>query len=108
MKVAARFITRMQGEGDGLFIGSVFNSSKHLFKPNTIYELVECLGVISLREVGQGTGAGVDNCVSTNYDHPDVNFSWMSSVDHALEDGGKKMFLTHKENQALNLNYDTY
>jgi hypothetical protein len=101
MKTIARFITRLQGEGDGLFIGSLFHSGKDFLKPNTVYEIVDVLGQLTIKEVGQGTGAGHDNCVSRNLGHKDVQFSWASDIRHVL-DIGKSFLLTVDEYRELN------
>lgn len=96
MKIVARFITRLQGEDDGLFIGSLFKNGKDLFKPNTVYEIRDVLGTLTIVEVGQGVGAGSDNCVSTKITHQ-TPFHWAQHIGEILDYHGKVMFLTMKE-----------
>lgn len=95
MKTVARFVTRLQGKGDGLFIGALMNEGA--FKPNTVYEIVDILGVHTIREVGMATGAGNDNCISNSVVHPDVVFHWGTEIGDILESYGRTVFLTIDE-----------
>lgn len=94
-KPIARFVTRLQGKGDGLFIGALMNEGA--FKPNTVYEIVDILGVHTIREVGMAIGAGCDNCISNSMVHPDVVFHWGSEIGYILESYGKAVFLSLDE-----------
>ncbi len=95
----ARFVTRLQGEGDGLFIGSLLASSKGFLKPNTVYEIRDVFGTLTIVEVGQGVGAGPDNCVSNMMNEGKTPFHWGSDIGHTIECFGKIMFLTYEEYQ---------
>lgn len=88
MKTVARILTRLQGEGDGLFLGALFKGGSAYFKPNTIYEIRDVLGVLTIVEVGRATGAGSDNCSSRTLDHKKTQFSWFSDISHVMCLGG--------------------
>jgi len=102
MKTVARILTRLQGEGDGLFVGALFKGGTEFFKPNTIYEIRECLGELRIVEVGQASGAGPDNCASTRLHDNGTQFSWASEIGHVIAQG-PTIFLTHEENLSRNL-----
>lgn len=105
MRTVARILTRFQGEGDGLFIGVLFKGGLDYFKPNTIYEIKEILGALTIVEVGRATGAGPNNCSSRNLDYSKVQFSWSSEIGHVI-DHGAGIFLTEKEHIALKKEQD--
>lgn len=91
VKPVARFINRGTGEGDGLLIGAAFQNNP--FKPNTIYEIVDVLGELIIREVGQSIVAGNNE---THRESP-VQLTWGSSIEHVLNDAGKYLFLSRQE-----------
>lgn len=97
MKTIARIVTRLQGKGDGLFLGALMDENQKIFKPNTVYELVECYGEIVIREVGQAGGAGEQNCVSNMMSEGKTLFHWGQDIGYLLRCHGKYMFLTLKE-----------
>jgi hypothetical protein len=94
-KSVARFITRMQGEGDGLFIGSVFQGGKELFKPNTVYEIRDVLGTLTIVEVGEGQGTNSGS--GEVYNSPGVLFHWGQEIGNILDSWHKYIFLTRDE-----------
>lgn len=96
MTTVAKIVTRLQGDGDGLFIGSVTKAGLKSFKPNTVYEIVDILGVLAIREVGRATGAGDDNCVDRSLNHEDTQFHWGTEIGDILNLGGD-IFLTTEE-----------
>jgi hypothetical protein len=100
MKNVARFITRFQGEGDGLFIGTLMKGAEGVFKPNTVYEIQEVFGELTISEVGQGIGAGPDNCVSNAMSEGKNPFHWATPIGTVIEEHGSFIFLTHKEYSA--------
>jgi hypothetical protein len=93
----ARFVTRLQGEGDGLFIGVLMTGGLEHFKPNTIYEIREVLGTLQIVEVGQACGAGSDNCVSDKMSEHMTPFHWAQDIGNIIACQGKYMFLTLEE-----------
>ena len=99
MKTVARFVTRLQGEGDGLFIGALM--SQGVFKPNTVYEIKEILGELTIQEVGMACGAGPDNCVSSSLGDGKTMFHWACEIGHIIAMHGRHMFLTLKEYAAV-------
>ncbi len=86
MKTVARFITRMQGKDDGLFIGSLFKGGEEFFEPNTVYEIREILGTLTIKKVGMGCGAGPNNCATNKLHDRGTIFSWNSDISHAMEE----------------------
>lgn len=92
----ARIVTRLQGEGDGLFVGALFKNGRKHFKPNTIYEIRDIMGVLTIVEVGRATGAGPDNCISTKLHDKGTQFSWCSNIGSVI-DHGESIFLTSDE-----------
>ena len=92
-----RFVTRLQGEGDGLFVGSLFKSGKGLLKPNTVYEIRDVMGTLTIVEIGQGQGAGPDNCISSSMADGETLFHWGQDIGYILADAGAALFLTADE-----------
>lgn len=101
MKTVARMITRLQGEGDGLFIGALLKEGKGVLKPNTVYEIREVMGVLQIVEIGQGCGAGDDNCASNKMADGKTSFHWAQDIGNIIACHGKHMFLTLKEYLSL-------
>ncbi len=101
MKTIGRIVTRLQGENDGLFIG-VMMKDQSLFKPNTIYELVDVMGTVMFKEVGQATGAGPDNCATNNMSEGKTQFHWAQDIGYIIGCYGQTMFLTADELNNLN------
>jgi hypothetical protein len=79
MKSVARFTTRLQGEGDGLFIGVTMDPT--VFKPNTVYEIRDILRTLTICEVGMAGGAGRDNCVSNMMSEGKTLFHWGQDME---------------------------
>ena len=99
INTVARFVTRLQGKGDGLFVGTLLKSGQGVFKPNTVYEIHDVMGVLTIVEIGQGVGAGQDNCVSNMMSEGKTPFHWGSDIGHTLNCFSKIMFLTYEEYQ---------
>ena len=97
MKTIARIVTRLQGENDGLFLGALMDKNQTVFKPNTIYEVVECYGQILIREVGQAGGAGENNCASNMMAEGKTLFHWAQDIGDIIRMHGAYLFLTLKE-----------
>lgn len=97
MRTVARFVTRMQGEGDGLFIGSLYKGAENAFKPNTVYEIREVMGEKQIVEVGQGIGAGPNNCVSDMMSEGKTPFHWGQHIGDIIAWHGSTMFMTYEE-----------
>lgn len=93
----ARIITRLQGEGDGLMIGSLFNDdlAKSLIKPNSIYELQYCAlsGDINLKYKGESLVAAEGQTVR---DSP-ISVHWAMEYPQVLARGGNVAFWTKEE-----------
>ena len=99
MKRVARFVTRLQGKGDGLFVGTLMNEGA--FKPNTVYEIHEVFGEYVIKEIGMACGAGNDNCVTNTVSSGKAMFHWGCGIGDLLGMHGKRMFLTLEEYKSL-------
>lgn len=99
MKRVARFVTRLQGKADGLFVGALMG--ERAFKPNTVYEIQEVFGEHVIKEIGMACGAGDDNCVTDTMSSGKAMFHWGQEIGNILESHGKYMFLTLEEFKAL-------
>lgn len=105
MKPIARLVTRMQGPGDGLIIGAALEGQS-FFEPNTVYEIVDVLGIPTIRKVGKS--CGLDELEKTA-GLVDKNlwfgkfFSWAHSIGDILAAKRGKLFLTRDEFDALTI-----
>ena len=97
MKTVARFITRLQGDGDGLFVGTLMKGGVGVLKPNTVYEIREILGELAIAEIGRGIGAGSDNCITNSMADGKNPFHWGQDIGSIIECHGSALFLTHEE-----------
>lgn len=97
MKTVARLVTRLQGEGDGLILGAAF-TGQAFFEPNTVYEVIESLGALTIHKVGQSSVAGIGETVN---DSPILQ-TWASDAGDVLSIAGKALFLTREEAHRLN------
>lgn len=91
IKTVGRFINRGADDKDGLLIGTAFRNNP--FKPNTVYEIVDILGELIIREVGKSIVA--DNS-ETFRDSP-MQLTWGSSIEQVLNTAGKYLFLSRDE-----------
>lgn len=94
-KPVARVVTRLQGEGDGLIVGSLMQGGKGLLDPNTVYQLEECLltGDIVLKKVGKSV---VAESGETCADSP-LGVHWAMNVSDILSIAGKYLMLSREE-----------
>jgi hypothetical protein len=90
-KAVGRFIHRGSGPNDGLILGAAFKNNP--FKPNTLYEIVDILGELVIREVGESIIAGEGE---TYHDSP-VQHTWGTSIEHVINEQGKHLFLSREE-----------
>lgn len=91
IKSVGRFIHRGCDENDGLIIGAAFKGNP--FKPNTVYEIVDVLGELVIREVGESFILGKND----KPPYPRYGDTWGSSVDQILSAHGKYLMLTRIE-----------
>lgn len=101
MKTVARFVTRMQGNNDGLFIGTSLLGQEDL-EPNTVYEIRNVLGVLTIHKVGQS--CGIDYNASEQVEVKSKShlwfgrlFSWLYPIGDILEARQQSLFLTRDE-----------
>lgn len=82
----ARLVTRLQGDGDGLILGTLLEPG--VLKPDTVYNLKRCslTGNIILEEVGQS----IVGCGMTGY-------NWAFEHSHLLDRLQSYIFLSKKE-----------
>lgn len=100
MKTVARIITRLQGEEDGLFIGTLMEGGKEHFKPNTVYEIREVLGTLTIVEISRGIGLGPDNGSNGKINEHGRLFHWAEDIGSILGKWGAGIFLTEDEADA--------
>lgn len=96
MKTIARLTTRLQGEGDGLMIG-VALKGHDFFEPNSVYEIVDVLGGIIIRKIGQGTPAEEGETVA---DSP-IGQHWCQHIGDVIGMAGSSLFITRKEFHSI-------
>lgn len=92
MKTIARLVTRMIDENDGLMIG-ILMKNNNFFKPQTVYEIVNILGELVIKEVGP-------SCISLKKTERSY-VSWSQDISYILSVSEKCLWLTQKE-------YDEY
>lgn len=93
MKAQARLIFRGSGENDGLIIGATLKGQT-FFEPNQVYELVECMGEVMIRKLGQSI---VGTMEEGHANWPIRHLSWASSIDTILGEGDRELMLTREE-----------
>lgn len=103
MKPIARLVTRMQGPGDGLILGSAIEGQS-FFEPNTVYEIVDVLGIPTIRKVGKSCGLDEREKTTELVDKHlwfGKFFSWAYSIEQILEARQWRLFLTRNEFDEL-------
>lgn len=98
-KPVARLVTRLQGEGDGLIIGSLMQGGKGLLDPNTVYQLEECLltGDLVLKKIGKSAVAeSGETCGSSP-----LGVHWAMDISNILARAGKYLMLSKEELNSL-------
>jgi hypothetical protein len=96
----ARFVTRIQGEGDGLFVGSVMKDGRSWFEPNTIYQIEDVMGVLQITPIGKANGAESGQ----NIGDDNTLWHWAQDIGSIIERWGRHMFLTKKEYASILIN----
>lgn len=94
MRSIARLVTRMQGEGDGLMLGVTLNGH-NFFKPSTVYELRDVLGVITIVEIGPALPA----TEGQRYTDSPIRVHWASNIEDVMCIAGKTLYLSQDEYQ---------
>lgn len=103
MKAIAKLVTRMQGPGDGLIVGSTMEGQS-FFEPNTVYEIIEVLGVPTIRKLGKSCGLDEREKTAEFVDKHlwfGKFFSWAYLIEQILEARQWKLFLTRDEFDVL-------
>lgn len=87
----ARLVIRDSGPADttGLFVGALFKNQKRL-KPGRVYEIVEIMGEITIREVGP-------SIVGTTIKNSLVPATWSHAIGTILDTVGKYLLLSRAE-----------
>jgi hypothetical protein len=97
----ARLLTRLQGEGDGLILGTLLNSGKPFFKPNSIYEVVFCPLTEEIKIKYHGP-----SCIAPGGEpvtNSPIHKHWVENVSDILS-AGRRIFLTPDELEAITAN----
>lgn len=103
----ARLVFRDGGDNqsldDGLILGSLTKQGRPFFKPGHVYEIVETMGELSVRECGPSwvkpsglSGRMAKDDFGNEFEIRN-NVCWNSSVEHLMASGGKELFLTEEE-----------
>jgi len=90
IKAVGRFIHRGCDANDGLLIGAAFHGNP--FKPNTVYEVVDVLGQLTVREIGQSAILNMNEPRKSA-----LASTWGSSIDELLVHRGATLVLTREE-----------
>lgn len=94
-KPVARFWSRAAGDEDGLFLGTTLNQK--YFKTNTVYEIRETFGVLTIHEVGEGVCA-----VHKMGDPRNVTNTHISiTLEEVMARLGKYLFLSKEEFNSI-------
>lgn len=94
MRPIARFVTRPADDAGltcDLIIGTMMKDCGTKLKPNTIYEIADCLDTLTIREVGQ-------SLVSKGRvaDSP-IGVSWAQTYDAVAAQAGQWLFISELE-----------
>jgi hypothetical protein len=89
MKMEARFVTRSDGT---IFIGVLSKNSS--LKPDTVYEIMEILDTLTIREIGTSI---VPSSKKDKTKGKVSEITWGSSIGHIMESLGSYLFLSTKE-----------
>lgn len=95
INTVARFVVRVS---DGLFIGCCYKQQLGTLKPNTVYEIRDVMGVLSIVELGQGIGGGPaeENCYANKI--TDITpFHWAQDIGDIIATQQNHILLTEKE-----------
>lgn len=87
MTLVGRITTRLCDPDDGLAICSLVKNQT-FFKPQHVYEIVEVMGELIIREVGPSW---------ITMDHNKSFVTWNSTIDYILEDAGRYLGLSKIE-----------
>jgi hypothetical protein len=90
IKVVGRFIHRGCDATDGLLIGAAFKGND--FKPSTVYEIVDVLGQLQIRELGD---SHIRPHTEPRYGR--TGETWASSIEQLLNENGPALILTRQE-----------
>lgn len=93
MKSVARIVTRLQGKGDGLFLGTLLKNGEGWLQPGSIYEVVDCHGSLFLSRVWDACPAVSDETVMES----PIRAHWSQDIGDILSSAGKYLFLTRDE-----------
>lgn len=96
IKTIGRIVFRGCDETDGLLIGATFRSND-FFKRNTVYEIRDVFGEISIHEIGESIVRHVGE-PGTN---STANYTWGSTVGQLLDEMGPELVLTREEYKGI-------
>ncbi len=88
METIARMVVRDEGDGTARLGLTVLFKSQTFFKPGKVYEFVEILGEILIKEVG-------DSWIKRSVEGRHV--CWGNSIDGILNGAGNTISLTEEE-----------
>ena len=92
----ARFVTRPIGDGaSDLILGAFLRNGQKALKPNTIYQMGEFLGEITVTEVGPSLvseGAVADS---------PIRVTWCQSYEYVAVQAGQYLLISQKEYEMI-------
>lgn len=91
-----RFVFRGCDDSDGLIIGAAFRRHA-FFERNTVYEIREVLGELSIHAIGESIVRHVGE-PGTN---SNSNYTWGSTVGQLLDEMGQELILTREEYKTV-------
>lgn len=96
MRTVARFVTRPTGDGrSDIILGALMAHQEGDLKPNTVYEIYDCLGVLGIREVGESLVS--EKSVS---DSP-IRVTWCQQYQDVGIQAGKYLLISRQEYEKL-------
>jgi hypothetical protein len=99
MKTIARLVTRDDGNNDGsdgLILGARLRGDT-FFKPGRVYEVIECLGEVTIKDIGPSC---IPKAGTLHVDSP-VGYTWANSLTDIMAGLSKYVYLTAQEFKSL-------
>lgn len=98
MQTIARFVTRPsndEGTECDLLLGTMMRNCGTQLKPNTVYEIYNCLGVLNIREVGESLLS------KGRVDQSPIRVTWAQEYSDAAAEAGQYLLVTRKEYEQI-------
>jgi hypothetical protein len=96
VKALGRFVFRGCNDSDGLLIGVSFRNHE-FFKRNTVYEIRDVFGEVSIHAVGES----IIRHIGEEVTNTNSMLTWGSSVNQLLDETGRELVLTREEYKQI-------